>query len=137
MATYSIDATGNTVQGQFLTRAMRLDAVASGGLGVLLLVAGFALDGPLGLPAGLSMGAGAFLVVWAAALLAIARRPAMNRTAVREVIAINLAWVVASLALVLAVPVELTALGTAFVLAQATAVGLFAELQLTALRRAA
>ncbi|GAB2642552.1 hypothetical protein [Kribbella swartbergensis] len=122
----------NIVENRFLTRVVRLDAVASGGLGVLLLAAGWALKDPLGLPIALSAGAGAFLLAWAAALLLISRRPAINRTAVTEVIAINAIWVAASLALV--VFLDLTGLGVAFVLAQAAAVGLFAELQLTALR---
>ncbi|TWD80943.1 hypothetical protein FB561_2041 [Kribbella amoyensis] len=130
----NLDAvSNNVVTGRFLTQVLRLDAVASGGLGVLLLAAGWALDGPLGLPLGLSLGAGAFLLLWAAALLMIGRGPALNRTAVTEVIVVNVAWVIASLALLFLV--DLTGLGIAFVIAQAAAVGLFAELQLTGLRK--
>ncbi|GAB3809712.1 hypothetical protein [Kribbella italica] len=133
MSTETISAAAATVQSRFLTRVIRLDAVASGALGVLLLGAGWALDGPLGLSSTLSAGAGAFLVLWSAALLMIGRRPAVRRTAVREIVAINLAWVVASLGALFVL--ELTALGVGFVIVQAVAVGLFAELQLTGLRR--
>jgi hypothetical protein len=135
MTSPSIDAaSNNTVQSRFLTRVVRLDAVASGGLGVLLLAVGWALEGPLGLPMELSAGAGAFLLLWTAALLLVSRHSAMSRTAVAEVIAINALWVVSSLAVMLLH--DLTAIGVAFVVAQAAAVGLFAELQLTALRKA-
>ncbi|ADB34220.1 conserved hypothetical protein [Kribbella flavida DSM 17836] len=134
MSTQSITATGTTVQSRSLTQVIRLDAVASGALGVVLLGAGWALDGPLGLPTALSVGAGAFLLAWTAALLLIARGPAMKRTAVLEVIGVNAVWVAASLAAL--VTVDLTGLGIAFVLAQAAAVGVFTELQVTALRKA-
>ncbi|NOL41108.1 hypothetical protein HPO96_12725 [Kribbella sandramycini] len=107
---------------------MRLDAVASGALGVLLAGIGSALEGPLGLPRELSLAAGAFLIVWALALLAIGRRTAINRTAVLVVVAVNAAWVIASVALLLGA-FEFTGLGIAFVLAQAVAVAAFAGLQ--------
>jgi hypothetical protein len=54
---------------------------------------------------------------------------------VSEVVVINLAWVVASIAAVFTV--DLTGLGIAFVLAQAGAVALFTELQLMGLRKTA
>ncbi len=133
MSTETISTASATVQSRFLTRVIRLDAVASGGLGVLLLGAGWALDGPLGVSVALSAGVGAFLVLWGVALLLIGRRPAVRRTAVVEIVAINVAWVVASLAALFVL--ELTALGVGFVIVQAVAVGLFAELQLTGLRR--
>ncbi|MEU4392081.1 hypothetical protein [Kribbella sp. NPDC023855] len=135
MSTQAIGAarTTTTVRSRFLSQVLRFDAIASGGLGVLLLGASGVLDGVLGLPRGLSLSAGAFLLVWTAALLLIARRPELNRTAVSEVVIINLAWVVASIAAVFTV--DLTGLGVAFVLVQAGAVALFAELQLTALRK--
>lgn len=137
MSTRTIGAarTTTTVRSRFLTQVLRFDAVASGGLGVLLLGANNVLDGVLGLPRGLSLSAGAFLLAWTAALLLIARRPDLNRMAVSEVVVVNLAWVVASVAAVFTV--DLTGLGIAFVLAQAGAVALFAELQLTALRKTA
>ena len=137
MSTQTIGAAGTTmtVRSRFLSQVLRFDAIASGGLGVLLLGANSVLDDALGLPTVLSLSAGAFLLVWTAALLLIARRPDLNRTAVNEVVVVNLAWVVASIAAVFTV--DLTGLGIAFVLAQAGAVALFAELQLTGLRKTA
>lgn len=137
MSTQTIDAgrTTSTVRSRFLSQVLRFDAVASGGLGVLLLAANDVLDGVLGLPRVLSLSAGAFLLVWTAALLLIARRPDLNRMAVSEVIVVNFAWVVASVAAVFAV--DLTGLGIAFVVAQAAAVAVFAELQLTGLHKTA
>ncbi|MDQ3222974.1 MAG: hypothetical protein M3Q75_05805 [Gemmatimonadota bacterium] len=51
------------------------------------------------------------------------------------VVAINLVWVLGSVALVVAGRFPLTVLGLAFVLAQAAAVALFAALQFLGLRR--
>lgn len=126
-------ARGTTVRSRSLTRVLRLDAVASGGLGVVLLAAGWAIDEPLGLPTALTAAAGAFLVLWTAALLVISRKPELNRTAVTEVVLVNAAWVVASVGAVFLL--ELTGLGIAFTLAQAAVVAGFAELQTSALRK--
>jgi hypothetical protein len=115
--------------------ALRLDAVASGGVGVLLLAFGWALDGPLGAPLALTVPAGAFLLVFAATLLGLAARAEVPRGAVREVAAFNVFWVAASVVLVVAGWFDLTALGVAFVLAQAAVVGLFAVLQFASVRR--
>jgi hypothetical protein len=52
------------------------------------------------------------------------------------VVATNLVWVADSVALVATAWFPLTALGAAFVLAQAAAVFLFADLQFLGLRRA-
>jgi hypothetical protein len=87
----------------------------------------------LGLPETLLLWAGLALLPYAAALALLGRRERLGRGTVQAVIAGNLAWVAASLALLLwASP---TALGYAFVLAQAAAVGGFAEAQLVGLRR--
>jgi hypothetical protein len=117
--------------------ALRLDAAASGGLGVLLLAAGPALDGPLGAPLELLWPAGLFLVAFAAALWAASSRPTVSRAALWTVIAINLLWVVDSVALVALGWFPLSGLGVGFVLTQAAAVALLAELQFLALRRTA
>lgn len=138
--THANASTADTVESRFLTGVLRLDALASGGLGALLLLAGVVLEGPiglselLGLPVGLSLGVGLFLLGWTAALLLIARRPAVRRTALREVIAVNAAWVVASVAVIFAGP-DLTTLGIIVIAAQAAAVAVLAELQFNALRR--
>ena len=118
-----------------LRLVLKLDAVASGALGALSLAAGPALDDLLGTPLALLVPVGAFLVVWAAALWILASRSRMSRTAVWAAIAINLVWAIDSVAVVAAGWFPLTALGTAFVFAQAAAVALFAGLQFRGLRR--
>jgi hypothetical protein len=115
--------------------ALRLDAVASGGVGVLLLAFGWALDEPLGTPLALTLPIGLFLLLFAATLLVLAARPEVPRRAVLEVAAFNLLWVAASVVLVVSGWFGLTALGVAFLLAQAAVVGLFAGLQFAAVRR--
>jgi hypothetical protein len=114
---------------------VRLDAAASGGLGVLLAAGGALLDQLLGVPAAVLVGVGGFLVAYAAALWLIGSRPQVTRSAVRLVAAGNLLWVAASVVAVAAGWWSPTALGTGLMIAQAAAVALFAALQLTGLRR--
>jgi hypothetical protein len=111
---------------------LRLDAVASGAIGVLLLAFGWTLDEVLGTPLALSVPAGVFLLVWATALIVLSSRTTVSRGAVREVVVVNALWAVGSVVLVLAGWFDLTALGTGFLLVQAAAVTTFAALQLRA-----
>jgi CHASE2 domain-containing sensor protein len=121
---------------RLLRRSLNLDAVASGGLGLLLAAAGSLLDEPLGIPASVLVPVGVFLVAYAAALWFVGSRPRVRRPAVLVVVVGNLLWVVASVVAAIAGWWSPTPVGTAFVLAQAAAVALFAELQFTGLRRA-
>ena len=118
---------------QFLRRVLLIDGVVSGVAG-LVMVLGASLLAPLtSLPQALMVYAGAALFPWMVALIALARMANIPRSGVKTVIAVNMAWVVASIAvLFVASP---TMLGYAFVIAQAVAVGLFAELQIVALKR--
>ena len=120
---------------QFLRRVLIVDALASGAMGLLLLAAAGVLAGPLGLPSTLMLGAGAILVPYAAAVLWLARRPALPRAAVWLVIAINVLWVVESVAVLLVGWTHPTLPGQAFVLMQAAFVALMAELEFIGLRR--
>src|SRR5918997_453104 len=99
--------------GGLLRLALKLDAAASGASGALLVAAGSVLDDLLGLPLALLLPVGLFLLAYAAFV-----------------------WVADSVALVATAWFPLTALGAAFVLAQAAAVFLFANLQFLGLRRA-
>lgn len=112
--------------------ALRLDALASGALGALLVVLAGVLVGPLGLPVPLSIVVGAGLLAWAAfvAWVSIGVAP----TLVTDVILLNTAWVLASVGYALLA--DLTALGVAFVLVQAAAVAALTAMQ-AAGRRAA
>lgn len=111
-------------------------ACASGSAWVYLAAA--AIFGRLfGLSAGLLYPVGAFLVVFAATLLLLASRPTVSRPAVAVVIALNIAWVAASVEVLVAGWFPLTALGVALVVAQAVVVAGFAALQIAGLRRTA
>jgi hypothetical protein len=122
--------------GRLLRFALRLDAAASGALGVVALAAAAPLSGALGLTAGTLRGTGVFLVAYALALVLIAARPIIPRPAAWTVIIGNTAWVLGSAGAVVAGRDSLTALGVAAVLAQAAAVAVFIDLQSLGLRRA-
>ena len=88
------------------------------------------LSALLALPATpLLTGAGLSMLPWCAVLLWLARRDTLDRRAVWAVIAVNAVWVVDSVLLLAGGWVQPTLLGQAFVIAQALAVVLFAELQ--------
>ncbi len=110
------------------------DALISGSTGVLLL-AGAGVVGPLlGISESLLRYAGIILVPFAACVYSLSARP-VSRGAVLAVIVLNGLWVAGSLALLAAGGIAPTALGTAFVVAQAVVVAIFAELQYAGLRR--
>jgi hypothetical protein len=118
---------------RLLRFACTLDGIASAGLGVLALIAGPSLD--LGLPSGLLLGVGAFLVVYGIAVYVIGTRTPVNRSLVRVVVLGNLLWVVDSALTALAGWFPITVLGQAVVLAQAVAVVGIVVLQIAGLRR--
>jgi hypothetical protein len=115
--------------------ALKLDAAASGAAGVLSLVAGPVLDGVLGLPLALLWPAGLVFIGWAASLWLAASRAEVSRPVVWSVIVLNLVYVAASVVVVAAGWFSLTTAGIAFMLVQAAAVAVFAELQFLGLRR--
>jgi hypothetical protein len=119
-----------------LRLALRVDAVASGALGLLSLAVGPALDELLGTPRAMLWPVGLFLVAYAAALWLAAARPHVSRPFVGVVIVGNMLWTVASVAVVAGGWWALTGLGAAVVLTQAVAVALFAGLQYLGVRRA-
>jgi len=124
-----------TTANLFLRRILTVDAVISGTSGVLMLAAATLLERRLALPAPLLRYAGFSLLPFAALVLYLAKRDVLPRGGVRTVIALNAAWVVASVALLFTVTP--TTLGYAFVIAQAVTVAALAELQYMGLRRAA
>ena len=119
----------------FLRNAILLDAAASGGTGLLLIAGAGLLDGLLGLPVALMREAGLVLVPYVAFVAWVGTRERVARGAVWAIIAANAAWTAASFALLLSGWVAPTALGYAFVIAQALVVALFGELQYTGLKR--
>lgn len=125
-----------------LRLALKVDAAASGALGVLMLLTAGVVIGVqrpfmllLGTPPALLVTVGLFLVAFAAFVWIIGTREKINRTSAWAVVGANLLWVLGSVALAVAGGFPLTALGVAFVLVQAVAVFLFAVLQFLGLRR--
>ena len=120
----------------FLRRVLLADAALSALTGALLL-AGADLAVPLtGLPAVLLRWSGLSLLPFAGIVAAIALRPQPPRPAVWAVVAYNALWAIDSIALLTTGWVAPTALGVAFVVAQAVVVTAFAELEHLGLRRA-
>lgn len=120
-----------------LRRALLLDAVASAGMGALLLVAPALLEAPLGLPATLLRTAGAVLLPFAALLAWVARRPRVPVRVAGALVAANVLWAVDSLLLPATGWIDATALGVAFVVGQGLIVAAFAGLEWAGLRRLA
>ena len=119
----------------FLRRALVVDAIASGLTGALMLVGAGALQDLLGLPAALLRGAGLVLIPYVAFVAIVAARAHISIPAVWAIVACNVAWTVASFALLIDAFVTPTALGTIFVIGQALAVAALGALQCVALRR--
>lgn len=120
---------------QFLRRVLLVDAVAGAGMGALLIAAAAPLSTLLGLPVALLQGASAILLPFAVFLAWLALRVEQPRALVWLVIAVNVVWVIESVALLLLGWVHPTALGHAFVLMQAAFVAVLAELEFIGLRR--
>lgn len=117
-----------------LRRVFLIDAATCLAMGLLLVVA----DGPIAaltaIPAALLFYAGLGLIPIAGAMLLTALRPVAPLAWL--MIAGNVAWVVASLALLATGRIAPNALGVVFILAQATAVALLAFVEHAALRGA-
>jgi hypothetical protein len=116
-----------------LRLALRLDAVVTGLNGAAYLAAAPLLDDLLGLSPGLLRGAGAFLLVFAAAVWAVSIRP--RPWAVETVVVSNLAWAVGSVVTVVTDLFTPTTVGAVWLVLQALVVAAFAVLQLAGLRR--
>jgi len=119
----------------FLRNALLLDAGASGATALLLVGGAGLLEGLLGLPLALMREAGLILIPFVAFVAWVGTRERTSTAAVWAIIAANALWTVASFGLLLSGLVAPTALGYAFVIAQALAVGLFGELQYVGLKR--
>lgn len=118
-----------------LRQSLLADAVISGGMALLLIVAAGLLAPWLALPAAFLRNVGLFLVAYVAFVGWVARRTDPGTGLVWAVIALNAAWVVASISLLFTELVAPSLLGQLFIAAQALVVGLFAELQYIGLRR--
>lgn len=117
-----------------LRLALAADALASGAMALLLLAGADLLAPWLGLPASFLRWTTALLFPFVALLAWAALRQPTPLGATRLIVATNLAWVAASLAFAALQPFAISALGTAFVLAQAVALLGLAALQWSGLR---
>jgi hypothetical protein len=123
-------------QNSFLRYALIADAVASGATGLMMIAGADLLTGLLGLPVPLMREAGLLLVPYVALVAFVGTREAIPFAAVKVIIALNVLWVLGSVGLLVGGFVAPTLLGYAFVIMQAVAVGVLAELQIIGLRRA-
>jgi hypothetical protein len=120
---------------QFLRRALLADAVFSGIAAMVLTLDAGALAPLLALPEALLRETGLFLIAYTALVGWLGTRQTMPKVLVAIVIAGNIAWTVASIALLFSGAVTPNLLGEVFVAAQAIATGVFAELQYIGRRR--
>ena len=118
-----------------LRLTLKIDALAGGAMGLLMALAAQPLGELFDLPFVLLMVAGIVLLPLALVLYWMSNQPALSRTGVWAVIALNGLWVVESVALLVTGYVQPTTLGYAFVIGQALVVLLFAELEFFGLRR--
>jgi hypothetical protein len=117
----------------FLRHVLWADAIASGATGLMMIAGAGLLESLLGLPSTLTREAGIALVPFAALVAVVATRARISRVAVWVIIAANAAWTIGSFGL-LAGGVATTALGCAFVIAQALVVAILAELEYAGMR---
>jgi uncharacterized protein YjeT (DUF2065 family) len=119
----------------FLRRALLADAIFSGVAALILTFATTALASLLNLPEALLRETGLFLIAYTALVGWLASRGSVQKALVILVVVGNAAWTVASIALLFSGTVTPNLLGELFVVAQAIATGVFAELQYVGLRR--
>ncbi|MEV4109460.1 hypothetical protein [Nonomuraea sp. NPDC049695] len=120
---------------KFLRLALAADAVVTGVNGLVYLAFAAPVSDLLGPGAGLLREIGAFLLVYGAAVGLLATRRAISPAATRAVIALNIIWTLGSVAAVVTGVAGLTTVGAIWTIAQALVVGVFAELQITGLRK--
>lgn len=120
-----------------LRQVLAADAIGSAASAALLLLGAGALGPLLDLRHGILVAAGAALVPFAAFLAWLALQRTPSRAGVWLAIAINALWVGASAGILLSGIERPNALGYGFVIAQAVAVGVLAELEYVGLKRMA
>jgi len=121
----------------FLRYALLADAIASGATGLLLIAGAGLLEGFLNIPVALSREAGLVLIPYVAFVAYVGTRETIMRNAVWAIIAANVLWAVASVALLASGWIAPNLLGVVFIAMQAAVVAVFGELQFIGLRRAA
>jgi hypothetical protein len=118
----------------FLRYVLWSDVIASGATGLLMIAAAGVLESFLGLPSTLTREAGLILVPYVAFVGFVAISAEINRAAVWAIIAANAVWTIGSFGVLVSGVAAPTALGYAFVIAQALVVAILAMLQYAGLR---
>lgn len=119
----------------FLRRVLLLDAVASGGMGLLALLFATPVAALLALPETLLAQVGWILLPFAAFVGYLASRPVPPPAGVWIVIGLNVLWVIDSVLILVTGWVQPNIAGYIVLVGQALAVALFAELEYVGLRR--
>ena len=114
---------------------LALDAAVSGATGIAMIAAADFLEPLFNVPALVMRSAGAMLLPFAAMVFFFSRPAQLTPSRAWAVVALNVAWVVASVLVLVTGWIQPTTLGLAFVLFQAVVVAGLAELQFTGLRR--
>ena len=120
----------------YLKKVLVADAAISGAAAVAMMAGSAFLPSLLGLSAELLLWAGAALIPFVAGLALVIRQSRVAGGVLVAIVAINIAWVLASLIVAFGPAFATTLFGKVFVVAQAATVALFAELQIIGLRRA-
>jgi hypothetical protein len=120
-----------------LRRVLIVDAVVSGATGVAMFALADLFASLLQLPIELVREAGIILLPFAAFVGFVASRREPARIAVWTIIALNVVWVVDSIALLFTGWVAPNALGYVFVIAQAAMVLVLADFEYMGLKRSA
>lgn len=121
----------------FLRRALQIDAVFSGAAALMLVFGAGFFASLLNLPETFLRNAGLVLVAFTLGVGYLASRDMMSKAAVWAVIVINAIWTIDSIVLLASGWVSPNLLGQAFIVMQAIAVGVFAELEFIGLRKSA
>jgi hypothetical protein len=119
----------------FLRFVLWADAISCLACGVLQLTLGDPLNQLFSLPAGLLVDTGVFLLVYGAAVAALAMPARVPGAIVWVLIVGNIGWGVAAVGILVTGDVHPTLLGKAYVVVQALTVLILADLQYFAVRR--
>jgi hypothetical protein len=120
----------------YLRKALLADAVVSGAACLAMIAGADITHGLLGLPSALLFWSGVALIPFIVMLAMVVRAGRAPGGLIVTIIALNFAWVAASLWVALGPAFAPTLLGKVFIVAQAATVAIFAELQIIGLRRA-
>ena len=129
--------TASTTNVLTLRNVLLLDAALTGANGLAYVAGAAELDSLLGPSPAVLVGLGVFMLAYAATATYLGTRRPVSRFGVGLIADGNIAWAIASVAVVGFGWLGLTAAGTVWTLIQAALVVGFAALQLAALRRSA